>query len=310
MTPPRTKLYQELIPLEIGDIATLGAAWSALGIEATWSAGELTVVATAELVGAGTVIAALGGVGALIGGVGIAAALIAAPFIQDEGILHDITELATEIHPFLSPMTQALIGLSAPFMSMSPLRDYSDPFTFQKLGGSIGDSLTGGFSGTAGETLLSVAGSAAGAPAFLSDIGNVFTYLNHPTSPSNAASPSAAGTSLSTTPSSGGYSSGASIYPFSPGVGDSSSYFPGSAADDSGGMPSSGGGFTGIISVGGSDPQMPGQPSNGPEPEPTPAPEPPPEPAPEPQPEPEPEPEPSPPPYYPPAPDPDGGFFD
>src|ERR1700722_9640033 len=109
---PRDALYQKLIPLGIGDVATLAVSWSALGLEVTGSGLAFSIVATAELATAGTVLAGLALPGALIGGAAIAGALIAAPFIADnEGLLHDITDLISKVHPFLSPFTQAAIAV-------------------------------------------------------------------------------------------------------------------------------------------------------------------------------------------------------
>lgn len=265
---PRDALYQKLIPLGIGDVATLALSWSALGLEVTGSGLTLSIVATAELAGAGTVLAALALPGALIGGALVFGAMIAAPFItENEGFLRDITEGVSQIHPFLSPSTQLLVGVSAPFMKFLPTNP-SDPFALQKLGGAVGDLLTGGLTGSSEERFLSVAGSLAGAPGWLEDVEN---FRNAFSPSSSAAPPSNAGVSQGnpfsvggsnpfTSGAGGGGSAGEGLYPFSPGLGDSGSYFSGA---DGGGSDSTynGDGFSMTINVGGSGPETPGAPS-------------------------------------------------
>lgn len=268
ITSPRDALYQKLIPLGIGDVATLAASWSALGLEATGSGLTFAIVGTAEIAGAGTVLAALALPGALIGGAMVFGALIAAPFItENEGLLHDITESISAVHPFLSPATQALVAVSAPFMSVLPTNNYGDPFALQKLGGAIGDLATGGLSGSVEERFLSVVGSAAGAPGWLEDEENLRNYLSPSPSPTPSSSPGVSpGTPSPVAPGiGGGMSAGEGLYPFSPGLGDSGSYYPDAdgSSSDSGYSSFNGDGFTMTMTVGGSGPETPGAPAPG-----------------------------------------------
>jgi hypothetical protein len=278
--------------MEIGDVATAGAAFTALG--------------ALEMGAAATAFVTLAGVGAVFGGVIVAAGLIAAPFItENEGLLEDITNFVSTIHPLFSPATQLLIVNSAPYLLFFPPTNSNDPFALQKLGGAIVDLANGILSPGAEERFLSVMGSAAGAQGWLEDARNYLSSSPAPT-PSPSASPAASPGSTpqgigapSPVPSGGGDTpdSGA-LYPFSPGLGDSGFYFLSTDTNgsDSGYSSFNGDGLTMTINVGGSEPGTPDAPAPVVDPPPLPDPPSPPDPQGPPAPPPSPSGPPSPPP--------------
>jgi hypothetical protein len=265
---PRTRFNQTLIPMEIGDVATAGAAFTALG--------------AVEMGAAATAFVTLAGVGAVFGGVTVAAVLIAAPFITDnEGLLEDLTNFVSAIHPLFSPTTQLLIVNSAPYLLFLPPTNSSDPFALQKLGGAIVDFATGTLSGT--ERFLSFLGSAAGAQGWLEDVHNYLSTSPVPSpspSPSQGSSPAGAPSPVPSGVGGGAMSDGGGLYPFSPGLGDSGSYYLGTDASgpDGGYSSFNGDGLTMTINVGGSGGETPGEPPPVVDPAPLPDPTEPPEP--------------------------------
>lgn len=320
--PPRTRLNQALIPLEIGDIAALGASARALGIVGSLTEGfaatvplEIGGAITLESVGAisGTLLASIAFVPALAGAIVVGSVLVAAPFIENEGLLADLADKLPDAHAYLSRITQAVVAGTGIIESY-----FGSNITFevQKEVGAIGEFINGFSAESADELFLNMASSAAGA---LSTINDVTNTVNSWIQPSATASPQSGpqGSSMGTySPASGSPSSGG-MYPFAPGFGDSNSYGFSSEGGFGGEASSFGdGGFTMTINAGGSDAYMPGEPmsttdppSSEPEPAPEPTPEPTPDPGPEPEPEPAPDPGPEPDPEPTPPEEPGGGIF-
>jgi hypothetical protein len=270
---PRTRLNQTLIPMEIGDVATAGAAFTALGV--------------VEMGAAATAFVTLAGAGAVFGGLTVAAVLIAAPFItEDEGLLEDLTNFVSTIHPLFSPTTQLLIVNSAPYLLFLPTTNSDDLFAFQKLGGAIVDFATGVLSGGAEERFLSFLSSAAGAQGWLEDVHNYLSASPAPSpSPSASEGNASPGGAPSLVPSGvgrggGGMSNGGGLYPFSPGLGDSGSYNLGidGSGSDGGYSSFNGDGFATTINVSGSDSGTPDPPAPVVDPAPSPDPPAPPDP--------------------------------